>query len=276
MTVTLTIVDATGAETALLPASGYRVLQDPLGFDVPPPLLTIDDYVGADGGALVESRRGPRPIVLPLDVSHPTRVQSRIRELAVLLAGPVSLRWSDGTVDRTLRSVVYEAGLSGDGDVDQARTVVLSLLALDPWWYGEQASAALPIAAPTAFNAAVPFNAAIPFNGGASTSVSIAGDLPAFPVIDVYGPADQVTIGCAGAEWQTAVALVAGDVLTIDTRPGRRGPRLNGAGVDWSLLTEASRLWTLPPGTTSVVVGTVGATVDTNIVMAWEPRFICP
>jgi hypothetical protein len=275
-TVVLTWIASDGTETALIPSNGYTVLQDPAGVYAPPVVSTIDSFAQFDGASLVSTRRPARSIVIPLQLTHPSRVLTRFAELAAAVRSPGSLRWDDGTNVRTLKRVVYEGGLADAGDPTQGELVVpLAMTALDPWWYGEATSQTLPVSAPTAFNAAVAFNGAIPFNGGASVSVVNPG-VEAYPLITVTGPADEVTVGCAGLAWQTTIALSATDVLLVDSRPGTRGPRLNGAPVDWSLLTEASRLWPLPAGTASVVVGTVGSTGATSLAMQWEPRYATP
>lgn len=274
--VELTWIDSAGTETVWTAANGYTLLQDPAGLYVPANAVIVEDWVHFDGASLVGARRPSRSIVVPLEVTHPTRVMARVAELATMLAAPGSLRWDDGTNTRTLRSVIYEGGLADLGDPTQdGLAVSVGLLALDPWWYGDPVTQVLPVVAPTAFNAAVLFNAVLPFNGGASAPVTNQG-VEAFPVITITGPADEVTIGCAGATWQTAQALSATDVLVVDSRPGSRGPRLNGTGVDWSLLTEASRLWPLPSGTSSIIVGTVGSTGATTVTMVWDPRFPTP
>lgn len=276
---TLTWRAADGTETPLDGSTGILVTRGPVGFDLPTPTLTIDNFVSADGAAFISQRRGPRLLAFPMFL-RATRVQSLVAQLFTMFARPGTLIWSDSTNTRELRGVVYEGGLGGDLSVPASpswrRIGPAQMLALDPWWYGAEESQTLSIAAPTAFNAAVAFSAAIPFNGGASASVAVTGDVDAYPVITVYGPADEVTVGCGGLEWQTDVVLSSGDVMTIDARPGSRGPRLNGGGVDWSLLTESSRLWPLPADTTSVVVGTVGSTGATAVSMTWEPRYATP
>jgi len=277
---TFTWREADGTETALSDANGYSVLADVKGLDAPPVTNTIEDYISLDGAALTGRRRNVRSVLLPLHVKHPTRVQSRIEELTAMLLATGELAVSDGTNSRALRDVVYEAGLEGDLARGSAmptwRKVVLSLLALDPWWYGDAVAVSLPVAAETAFDAALAFDSVLPFDGGASVATTVVGHAEAFPVITVVGPATVVTVGNGEQTWQTAVALMASDTLIVDTRPGHRGPRRNGGNVDWSLLTAASRLWTLTPGLRSVIVGVVGSTGATSVGLTYEPRWSTP
>jgi hypothetical protein len=279
MTITLTWHAADGATIVLDGTTGYRVTRGAMGLDVPPVSNTVDPYMVFDGSALISRRRNARSVTLPLFIKHASRAQTLLAVIASAFQGPGRLEYNDGTVDYELRDVIYDGGMLGDqsGVVSKVwRRVVVSLLALDPWWYGDAQSTALSISASTAFSAAVPFSAAIPFDGGNSSSVVVAGVGEAYPVITVTGPATTATASLGLLAWTNATALGSGDVLVVDTRPGNRGPRLNGGDVDWSLLTPGSRLWTLQPGTNSVVSGATGTSGATSIVMQWEPRYLTP
>lgn len=278
MTRVMTWTDANGASTVLSDGSAGIILQHaPVGLEAPAPSNTIDDYIAFDGGSLINRRRPVRSIALGLYLEHATRVETVVAQLASMLQGPGELEWADGVNTRTLRQVIYEGGIDGSGDVNLLqRSMVVSLLALDPWWYGPANSQALSTAAVTSFDAAVSFDAAIPFDGGVAVAVTVLGDADAYPVITVTGPATSLVVGSNGLTWQIASALSASDVLVVDHRPGSRGPRLNGGAVNWALLTEASRLWTLSPGTPFVATGVIGSTGATSLTMAWEPRFLTP
>lgn len=273
----LTWVDANGASTVLDGSAGIYWGKGPIGLQAPGPSNIIDDYTTFDGGVLVNRRRSTRGFVLPIYLKHATRVQTLMSQLATMLQGPGKLQYADGTDTRELRQVIYEAGIDGSGTANKLqRLLAVSMLALDPWWYGPANSQALSTSAVTAFDAAIAFDSAIPFDGGVGAGVTVLGDAEAYPVITVQGPATSLTVSCGGLSWSIAVALSASDVLVVDHRPGSRGPRLNGGAIDWSLLSEASRLWTLPIGATSVISGIVGATGATSIVMSWEPRYLTP
>lgn len=275
---TMTWTDAGGTATIISDGSaGITVRANPVGLEAPSPSNTIDNYIAFDGGVLVNRRRPYRPIALGLYFEHATRVETVIAQAALMLQGPGELEWADGVNDRSLRQVIYETGLDGSGDTNLLQaTRVVSLLALDPWWYGPAASTALSVASPTAFDAAISFDAAIPFDGGAAAPVTIDGDTDVYPVITVTGPATTLTVGSGGLSWSISAALISGDVLVVDHRPGSRGPSKNGGLVDWSLLTQASRLFTLAPGVTSVISGSTGSSGATSITLEYEPRFLTP
>lgn len=279
MTRVMTWRDSTGAATVFDGSAGIFIYGKPLGLEAPTPVNTVEDYIAFDGAALTNRRRNVRPMALPIMLEHATRVETVTATLAsIITKGAGQLQIADGTNTRYLKNVIYESGINGAGDVsvELHRTLVLSLIALDPWWYDPAVPVALPIGAATAFDAAVAFDAVLPFDGGASVSTVVVGDTDAFPVITVNGPATSITVGAGGLDWTTAVALGASDVLVVDTRPGSRGPRLNGGAVNWALLTAASRLWTLPVGTTSVIVGVAGSTGATSATLSYEPRWSTP
>lgn len=274
----MTWTDADGNATVISDGSaGITLRANPIGLEAPNPTNVVDDYIAFDGGVLVNRRRPVRSVALGLYLEHATRVETVVAEVASMLQGPGELEWADGTNTRSLRQVIYEGGLDGSGDVNLLqRSMVVSLLALDPWWYGPATSEALSVASPTAFDAAVSFDAVLPFDGGAAAPVTVLGDTEAYPVITVTGPATTLTVGSGGLSWSINAALIAGDVLVVDHRPGSRGPSLNGGLVDWSLLTQASRLFTLAPGTTSVISGSTGSSGATTITLEYEPRYLTP
>ena len=273
----MTWTGADGVPLLLDGSTGVTLRERPLGLEVPHPANTVDQRLAFDGGVLVGRRRPPRPLALDLFFKHATRVETLLAEVAASLQGPGTLEWADDVNTRTLREVIYEAGLdgSGFGNAVEAERVV-SLLALDPWWYGPAVSVPLSTSAETAFSAAVAFDAVIPFDGGNATSVTIAGDGEVFPVITVTGPATTLSVAYGGLTWAIAAALGASDVLVVDSRPGSRGPSLNGGAVNWSLLTAPSRLWAVVAGDVSIVSGATGATGATTITMVYEPRWLTP
>lgn len=278
--ITLTWTDSAGVATVLSGDYGYDVKAGVSGVSEPPPVVNvIAEYVSFDGAALVNRRRAARPLVLPVKVTHTSRPQTAVATLLRLFQGPGALTFDDGTTARYLRQVVYETAVEIEAEQSSGqgwRLYAVSLVALDPWWYGAPELYALPVSAATPFNAAIPFNAAVPFNGGSSITIDVDGDTDAFPVVTVYGPATGVSMTAGGLEWETAVELAASDVLVVDTRPGSRGPRLNGGAVDWSLLTAESRLWLLPTGSQSVLFGVAGDGDLTAAQLQFSPRYLTP
>lgn len=283
MTITVTCTTATGIIVELNDEpSGCKVLRGVHGIDAPPVNNNIANLLSSDGGVMVKSRRRVRPIVLPLMLSDPVRVQTKVAEIAAALAGPSTITFSDGTVTRELKRVVYEAGMEGDRSNTMVgetwRKFAVSLLALDPWWYGASTSVALTFAsAAVGFDAAVAFSGATAFDAIDANPVTVAGDAGAFPIVTIVGPFTTLTVGLAGGQTFTlAAALAAGSTVVVDTNPGNRGPRINGGAIDWSLLTAASRLWELPVGDNVLLAEGSGSSGASSVEVSWRERWLTP
>ena len=147
---TMTWIDAQGVATVLDGSSGILLQANPVGLEAPNPTNTIDEYAVFDGGVLANRRHPVRSIALGLYLEHPTRVETVTAALAKMLQGPGELQWADDVHTRSLRQVIYEAGLQGSGDTTLLEaTRVVSLLALDPFWYGPPQSQILAVGAAT-------------------------------------------------------------------------------------------------------------------------------
>lgn len=283
MTITVTCTTANGSIVQLNDElSGCKVLKGAAGLDAPAVSNNISQYLSSDGGVLVKSRRPHRAFILPLMLTHPTRVQTKVGEIAsALMAGPSTITFSDGVNTRELHNVIYEAGLEGDWAKDRSlptwRKFAVSLLALDPWWYGASSSVSLTFAAAVGFDAAISFDAAVGFDGSDANPVMVAGDATAFPMITITGPFTTLLVGIAGGQtFQLSAALAAGSTIVVDAAPGNRGPRLNAGAIDWSLLTAASRLWELPVGASVLNAAATGTTGASLVEVSWRERWLTP
>lgn len=252
--------------------------------------LTLEQRVGADGAVLLQRRRGPQRVVISLLIVDAVSALEMWRPFLVALTGGGMFRFDAGAGLRELRQVVLEApdrsmtGQDMSGRVDEV--IRVSVLALDPWWYGTAVSQEVTIAAPTAWNAAIPWDSAIPWDGGGSVGLSIVGDAPAWPYWTLHGELDTLTVAVVDAgAWTWDTTLNASSYGTVDHRPGYRSPRLGSElnGVEesafglWGLVSEASSLdWGLPPGDVSVIVGATGDGGSTSLSLWYEPRWLSP
>ena len=277
-----------GAVTMLTRENGYQVEAGAFGLDAPPVDLIREPRTDGDGSILVKRRTTERAVLLPIFVRADGRhVRHLLAHLADVFRGPGTLTVSDGFGTRELRQVYYEAGLEGDEARDRAhlnewRKVVVSLIAMDPWWYDTEADQTLtPGIGNTAFDeATVDFDDPLtPFDGGTATVYQIPGRAEAFPVWTITGAATTFGVSVIGeSSFTIAAALATSATLVVDTRPGATyGPRLGTSGaIDWSLLTAGSRLPRLPNGSTTVVAGVTGDDGNTDLSVAFEPRWLTP
>lgn len=264
--------------------TGVSVGEGVLGVDAPPIDLNLSPYLSSDGSVLVKARKPERRVVLPLLFVEQTSGGARA-EMSALLRSLVrggTLRYTGPNV-RDLLSVRYESGAEEGGTGKDAGTrtdefYVISLLALDPWWYGASQSTALTFSAPVPFNnAGTTFNAVVGFDGSDANPVTVIGDASVFPTVTITGPFTTLLVGFAGGQtFQLTAALAAGSTIVVDSRPGNRGPRLNAGPIDWGLLTPASRLWELPVGFSVLNAGATGNTGASSVEVSWRQRWLTP
>ena len=162
----------------------------------------------------------------------------------------------------------------------------VSLIALDPWWYGEAELIEIDLDDEgTAWDAPIDWDADVPWDGGWAVEIEVPGDAPASPVWGLTGPLTALTVVSGQEAWRWVEDRTVSEAGQIDTRPGNRGPRLGTdleAGfdppgwIDWTLLDEASRLFTLPTGTSDLIVGPAGQDAGARLFVAFEPRYLTP
>lgn len=275
----LTWIGADGIPVPLNLDNGAKVLRGVIGIDAPTPSLTLEQRLSADGAVLLGRRYAERRVVLPLYIrDNAGRGRTVVRQLANTFTGPGVLRYTDSDGSKDLTNVIYEGGLGGGGDVEFAdsRKVVVSLIALDPWWYGPEATVSVGTDS-TMYDADLPYDVDLPYSGGSAATLFVDGDHPITPKITLWGPFDFVTVTIPGGDMIEPVGgVAAGDVLVIDSHPDSRGPSLNGGPINWTLLTPESRLFTVEPGSPTVVVSAGGVTGTSAVELSWRPRSRTP
>ena len=277
-------VSDTGTTLALDGSDGIQVLRGVRGFDGPPIANTIDQRIG-DGAIRVNQRRPHRVVQLPLWVDETTIGVGEV--IALFQSG--SFVAGSG---RELRQVVYEDGFEGQWTVDTGgvnglthRKFTLTLVALDPWWYGTETSATGTFGSSTAWNAAIAWSASTPWDGGSATTISNAGDVATPCDVVIIGAATTAAMSINGAGgWTTDYTLASAAYLSVSSEPGVQGPHLGPHGhyagtdepVDWALLTETSQLFDVPAGSSSLVFGVTGSDGSTGWRVFWSPRYFSP
>ena len=278
-------VAADGRIVELSAVNGYTILAGVQGLDSPPVELFTEARTEGDGSVLVKRRTGVRYVAVPMYVNTGSHIRDAVSFLSDVFRGPGQLRVSDDGVNyRTLRDVYYETGLAGDESRGVSmpsawRKVVVSLQALDPWWYGNAEGQVMSLGGVSGFSASgIDFDDPdVPFDGGSSTTFQVGGHEAAYPVWTLSGPFTTCIVLVNGSQqFQLAAAVADGDYVTVDTRPGSYGPSLNGGAVDWSILTAASRLPVLAPGSVSVTVSSSGTDAGSTVIAEYEPRWLTP
>ena len=292
MTSRLSFASNTGMTYPLDGSDGISLINLVDGLTTVPRDLIIDQRVAADGGVLVNARRGPRRILL--DVMIPD--EDSLNVLATW--GPLFAAFEAGGTlifegpngMRELRQMELESPIRrtiGPDGIDDVWTI--SLLALDPLWYGPVESLTFMFGAPTAWNEAIAWNAIIPWNGGATQQVSVDGHAPVYPVFVAKFGIAGLTMSNGVESWSLNVdlpgTLARTDVVTVDHRVGSRGPHYGSdfvAGhapgpVSFRLLTENSRVdWSIPVGPSNLFFGADSIGGSSDLTMYWESRWLTP
>jgi hypothetical protein len=302
--VSLTWRSASGATWVLDGSQGVKTVNEDEGIFTIPTDLVIDQRVG-DGGALVSARRSPRRVLLSMMFDDAGEGNGALlvlwRSFFRALAAGGELDYDGPSGTRTLRSVVLEGpdrSLTGhDIQFNGVDVFTVTLVALDPWWYGSltsldgsHASAGQAFGDPTAWNAAIPWNESIPWNGGASATIVNDGDVASWCTVVVHngtatGASVAFSINGMGG-WESAAMPPAPTFLSVSGEPGRRGPHLGSHGlisgsdgpIRWNLLTEQSQLFDLPRGESSIVFGLANPAGDDSESwnVFWRPRYLTP
>lgn len=275
---------------------GYEwiILPGATGLGVPPVELVTQTFPGLDGAWLREQRVGAREVFVPLvvasDTGHGDYLAKAGRLRRMLRRRDVDLAEQDGTVLLVASSLsglrqlacTYSSGLEGDESAEQSGTywqrVGLRLLATDPWWRSAD-ELALRFAASvgTPFLGSVGsgnnWPAALSASVGLTPDegVTIGGEVPVWPRIDITGPLSTVTLTWAGTSVQIGPVSSA-QTLTLNTDPRRRRLRDAADGSSqWSKVGPAPAFAPLMPGSTSVGVVVSGGGAGTEVVVRYRP-----
>lgn len=230
------------------------------GFGLSPVSHITEAGVYQDGETFRDARREARTLLIALDIVADSRQElweyrgNLTKMLAWLTGGCyVVVMLPDGPKREILARYVGQADMGrkeGDGPVRQR--VVLNLRCEDPaffdptetiWDFNVAAGLgdwSYPLGFPAGF-----MRSTIDDTG----DMTYPGSLPAYPIITIEGPAEQVFIENQTTDEQLDLAtkgytMVEGETVTIDTRPRHKGvtSSVNGNIIDY--LSDDSDLGT--------------------------------
>lgn len=281
--VTLSLIGANGDEIVFSDEGDFVLTSGLAGLGIPATQVRIDDSA-SDGGVWRFSKRGVRELDLPVVVFGADRVavEANLRRLNLLLNdrdGGVVLQaaYSSGEVWH-LTQGHYVAGASGvrgdDGGLAWERWV-LSLQFANPFWVS-QASESFAVGAPSSTGSFLPNLAELVVSSAqavGSVTVENPGDVDAFPVWSLRGPADSVTISNGSESFVYNAPILASSTVVVDTATGTVTDQL---GVNkYGSLGVSPSLFALPSGSSQVSVTATNAsagswteveTLATNLV----------
>lgn len=145
----------------------------------------------------------------------------------------------------------------------------------DTLWYGPEQSNSIKFVPDLGGGLVAPLRSPLSTTATSdrSQTVTIGGTQPVWPVFSIAGPITNPEIEIAG-QFKLAyqIALGAGDVLTIDTRPNSRASAVNGRNVAGSLLARYSRLADaqMRPGRYDIAFRGMSATGTAELTITWR------
>ncbi|GAA3781094.1 phage distal tail protein [Micromonospora maritima] len=262
------------------PSLGWFTPRGRAGLGAAPVELVSDPH--PRGGVRVRHiQPQARPITWPLFMSANSHLElvAMYRMLASAFTstrrlGPGTLRVMrpDGTA-REIRAY-YDGGFTGEpGWGFLHEQVVLSLFCEDPYWRSTQ-PVSLPYQQATGASYLNPYMTVSPSSVLGATTATNAGDVEAWPVWSITGPATAITAtnNTTGRAFTLTATLTAGQTATITTETAQvRGP----AGENWTgnLNWPGAVMWGLQPGSNDVTFAVTGATSATRVVLSYVPRY---
>ncbi|WP_371671222.1 phage tail family protein [Streptomyces sp. NBC_00289] len=240
------------------------------------PQLSVQWLEGAGDGAAYRGRRVlPRDIDVPLDIVGRDRshLAELVTRLARVLADDCTLTYIDSEGVRWSTPVRW----TGGGDIDPASgerdvQTVVTVRAPSPYFLAES-----PQTVTIGGATAAPFlssMSAMPVSSSqaiGSAELTNEGDVPAYPVFQVFGPGDNFkAIGPSGETlWYTG-SITSNGSITVDMGTGvvKDG---SGANV-YRYLSTAPRFWSVPPGTSTIAVSLLNTSAASRVVVSWRPR----
>lgn len=291
---TVTWIDFRGRETVLPVGQGVD------GRFFPPVVTDTVRVFGEAGERRLRQEHDAREIVLPLaiqldDCPPEQALREALRGLGCQLntiVEPGILRVQSGTLAAREIIASYAGGYEFFETNSRVAQPVLVLRAHEPYWTSI-ADTALTFATGTGLPFFVPDPADAPdfvignpmpaFTLSVDTIVGaqnilVPCDVKVYPVWTLTGPATDVIISNLTTDLDinlTGITLGAGDVLTIDTRPGRKTITDQTGANRFADLDPASTLFPLEPGTNSLLLSVDGFVQDeTALTLAYRERFL--
>lgn len=284
--------DVDGAELPLFvedPRAFPRVIlaRGASGLGMPTFAATRERWPGGAGAILRDLRAEERAFSLPWVVESRDRAEQwqwlrDLRRRVNPLHGPVTFVCIGPAGDRRELVATYQGGLEDDSggadDQPEWQRYAVAFVADDPWY---RAAAETVEEWSGAGQIHRPFFKLLPLRLSSSTvfatpRLTVGGDLTAWPVWTVRGPAVGITLRnlTTGERLFVDLTLAAGEWLRIDTNPRAPGITRDN-GLRW-FPQAGSTLWGLAPGTVDLEITLGGATAATSVTLAYRPLYLGP
>lgn len=251
-----------------------------IGLGIPPTSVRIDES-SRDGGVWRNTRRSVRNIDLPVTVlgSSATDVETKLRRLSRLTQdtlGPTVL-----TAIRDSGNLTMELHYTGGAELEYGgdsagatwAKLVLSFQAPQPFWESATEES-FSITSGQTGRGLLPQLSKLRVSSSKSLgiiSVDNTSDVPVYPVYEVAGPISDLVVSNGTESWGFDVTIAEGDVVEVDTEAG------TVTGVDgvnlYSYLAPAPKLFSFPPGETTITVEGTGTNLNTRVTCRYALRY---
>jgi len=288
-------IAADGTTLDLLAGDGYRVLELPVGIGMTSWKWEQLPSPEGHGALLTSAYAGVRSIDLAVLV-YGAAFEARWAALVGALNpvngdGTLRVVRSDGkTRDLRCRYVsgleranrnAMDADAGGvilpDGAVAPGRWAVapLNFQAAEPFWLGDAVTVTFSPAEQVAFFPILPVNLS-PTGIYSSQTISNDGDVATWPVWTIRGPGEALRLENVetGEVFALDRVLLDGEVVTIDTRPGRKSvtSSLSGAALWQDVI--AWQMWAIGAEGATVMVSLSNTGANTWVSLWYRPRYV--
>lgn len=278
--VVISLVGSNGDTIELADSGDFILASGVTGFGIPSTSVRIDESAG-DGGVWRHTKRGIRELDLPIVVLGTDRadVETKLRRLARLLQDRnggtrIVANYSDGS------SVFLEAHYVGGAETqfgsDASGTFcrwVVQMQAPQPYWQ-TSAEQSFSVTTGNTGRGLLPELTKLKVSSSQTIGVVLVdnvGDVDAFPRWEIRGAISNLIISNGVQSFSFPATIPAGSTYTVDTATGTV-TNDQGANV-YSLLGAAPKLFSLPPGLTTVTITGDGSTSDTRVTCFYSPRY---
>lgn len=274
------LIDPSGGQLPLDGSAGVREMWGADGRYAPPIEHLADPAVGRDGAVLRDIRFGSRDVTLPLliDGDKNEVVRSMMSQFSPR-RGDSRLRYeADGGTRELVGRLAGvmapdERGLSSPGHL----SAILTFRAHDPFWRDPQnIQVGFSLDLPNFFP--VPPLELTLDQLSTDAVIDNGGDVEAWPVWQIAGPTPGPVVLTheEGAVLELERELVAGEVVTVDTRPGHKTVVSTVDGSVYGDLTSDSEMWPLQPGSQTVLVDIPSPGEDAQVILTFRRRWFTP
>ena len=273
----------------ILPCTGreFFMLDGATGLDLPPVVVKRSTLSGLHGSKLEDFYYGEREIFLPMFLnrsSHLALLNAR-DQLANLFNFADGYQDHDGTFELVAGSLngerylrcVYLDGMSGQFSKSVASSVYetfgFKFLAVDPFWRGDEwTTPPLRQTTPTRWFGRFPGTMASTQMINKPSLVNVRGTQVSYAVVDLVGPAGDVTITCDDFLLTIPDGLAANEEARIITDPRHRSATFNGE-TDWSRIGPSDRHTAFRPGARTITITITDIEDDTTARVYGESRY---